>query len=125
MTNFTQLPHERLHAYQQARKLLACVREANITEGRLRDQALRAATSVCLNIAEAAGRNSPADKARVFAIARGESCEAGAALDIALVAGLCRQDAAQSGAEHARTVYALLSGLIRRFSQDVDQSSAS
>ena len=50
------LPHEKLNAYQEARKLLACVREAAISESRLRDQALRAATSVCLNITEAAGR---------------------------------------------------------------------
>ena len=56
MTNFGALPFEKLIAYQEARKLLAAVREAGITEGRLRDQALRAATSVCLNISEAAGR---------------------------------------------------------------------
>ena len=116
MTNFPTLPHERLHAYREARKLLQCVREANITDGKLRDQALRAATSVCLNIAEGAGRSGSADKARVYAIARGESCEGGAALDIALLAGLCQEEPARSGAVHARAVYALLSGLIWRFS---------
>ncbi|SRR5258707_13251643 len=110
------LPHEKLHAYQEARKLLACVREAGISESRLRDQALRAATGVCLNIAEAAGRSGFADKARIFAIARGEACEAGAALDIASVAGHCKREAALRGAASARTVHALLSGLIRRFS---------
>ena len=115
MTNFTELPHERLQAYQLARLLLSCVREANISESRLRDQALRAAISACLNIAEAAGRKSPADKARVFAIARGEACEAGAALDIAIVAGVCKVETAMAGAAHARGVFALLSGLIRRF----------
>jgi|SRR5713226_6511703 four helix bundle protein len=115
MTEF-YLPHEKLDAYQEARKLLACVREAGISDSRLRDQALRAATSVCLNIAEAAGRSGAADKARVFAIARGEACEAGAALDIALVAGHCKSEAALRGAAHSRIAYALLSGLIRRFS---------
>jgi four helix bundle protein len=115
MTNWVDLPHERLHAYQEARKLLACIREAEISDARLRDQALRAGTSVCLNIAEAVGRAGPADKARVFAIARGEACEAGAALDIAVAAGRCVSGPASSGAAHARAVYALLTGLIRRF----------
>jgi four helix bundle protein len=114
MTNFT-LPHEKLHAYQEARKLLSCVREAHISDSKIRDQALRAATSICLNIAEAAGRTGSADKARVYAIARGETCEAAAALDIALVAGMCKEDSARLDAAHARSVYALLSGLIRRF----------
>jgi len=40
---------------------------------------------------------------------------AAAALDIALVAGLCKKEPAGAGAVHARAVYALLSGLIRRF----------
>jgi four helix bundle protein len=115
MTNFFQLPHERLHAYQEARQLLECIRDAEISDARLRDQAIRAGTSVCLNIAEAAGRSGLADRARVFAIARGESCEAAAALDIALAAGRCLCGPAVAGAEHARAVYALLTGLVRRF----------
>ena len=115
MTNFFQLPHERLNAYQEARKLLECIRDSEISDARLRDQAIRAGTSVCLNIAEAAGRTGVADRARVFAIARGECCEAAAALDIALAAGRCRTDVAAAGAAHARAAYALLTGLIRRF----------
>ena len=115
MTNFFQLPHETLHAYQEARKLLACIRDSGISDARLRDQAIRAGTSVCLNIAEASGRSGLADRARVFAIARGESCEAATALDIALAAGRCAPGPAAAGAEHARAVYALLTGLIRRF----------
>ena len=115
MTNFGYLPFEKLKAYQEARKLLAAVREASITESRLRDQAIRAATSACLNISEGAGRRGAADKARVYAIARGESCEAAAALDIALTAGLCREEAAQRGVQHAKAAHSLLSGLIRRF----------
>src|SRR5438477_5956883 len=115
MTNFGNLPFEKLLAYQEARKLLAAVREASISESHLRDQALRAATSVCLNISEAAGRASPADKARVFAIARGENSEAASALDIALTADACKIEAARRGIVHARAVHALLSGLIRRF----------
>ncbi len=86
MTNFGNLPFEKLIAYQEA-----------------------------LNISEGAGRSGSADKARVYAIARGEDCEAAAALDIALAAGTCKQEAARRALLHARAVHALLSGLIRRF----------
>ena len=115
MTNSGNLPFEKLIAYQEAKKLLAAVREAGIIESRLRDQALRAATSVCLNISEGAGRRSPADKARVYAIASGENSEAAAAIDIALTAGLCATEPAERAIAHARVVQALLNGLIRRF----------
>ena|SRR5689334_3925295 len=113
MTNFYKLPHENLHAYQEARKMLECIRDSEISDARLRDQAIRAGTSVCLNIAEAVGRTGVADRARVFAIARGECCEA-TALDLALAAGRCRSERAMDSAIHARAVYALLTGLIRR-----------
>ena len=96
MTNWTTLPHENLIAYQVARELLVLVRQANIHDASLRDQALRAANSACLNIAEASGRQAPADKARVYAIARGEGCEAAAAIDIAAAAGECNEDAART-----------------------------
>ena len=62
----TNLPFARLEAYRQARVLLDCVREANISEPRLRDQAMRAATSVCLNISEGAGRDSWAEGGNVI-----------------------------------------------------------
>ena len=109
------LPVEKLFAYQEARALLRCVTDAVIREPRLREQALRAALAVCLNVGEAAGRQSPADKARVYAIARGEASEACVALDIALAAGLCDVASATAGMNHARAAYALLSGLIRKF----------
>ena len=114
MTNWTTLPYENLRAYQAARELLVVVHEAKIADPKLRDQALRAAKSVCLNIAEAVGRYTAADQKRVFAIARGEVCEVSSALDIAALIGECPQDKAQAGAALARGVYALLSGLIRK-----------
>jgi four helix bundle protein len=114
MTNWTTLPHENLLAYQVAKDLLRVVCSAGISNAKLRAQALRAAQSACLNIAEAAGRFSAADKARVFAIARGEACEAAAALDIAAVSGECSTDAANAAGAAARRAYALLTGLIRK-----------
>ena len=114
MTNWTTLPHENLIAYQVARELLVLVRDAKIRDCSLRDQALRAAKSACLNIAEASGRESPADKARVYAIARGEACEAAAALDIAALAGDCAEEPARIAGPISRRLYALLSGLVHR-----------
>ena len=82
------LPHHKLIAYRVARELLIAVFEAQIRSADLRQQALRAARSACLNIAEANGRGSAADRRRVFAIARGEASEAAAAVDIAAASGL-------------------------------------
>ena len=114
MTDIRALPYERLIAYQKARLFLECVTEASIADAKLRDQALRAARSTCHNISEAVGRGSPADKARVFAIARGELLEAASALDIAVAARLCSVEPAQRGAGFAREVYAMLTALMRR-----------
>src|SRR3954451_6329967 len=113
MANWTTLSHEKLVAYQVARELVVAVREAKISDVKLRDQALRAATSACLNIAEAAGRTSAADKRRVFGIARGEGCEAAAAVDIASAAGWCTADAAKIAGALGNRLYALLTGLSR------------
>src|SRR5216683_8157076 len=66
MTNWTTLPHETLAAYQVACELLVAVKKAEIADLKLRDQALRAAKSVCLNIAEATGRTG-ADQSACFA----------------------------------------------------------
>lgn len=50
--------------------------------GKLADQFNRAAMSIPLNIAEGAGKVSPAEAAHHFAIARGSAMECGAILDI-------------------------------------------
>jgi four helix bundle protein len=108
------LPHERLIAYQAARELLLMVKGARISNPKLRDQALEAASSACLNIAEATGRAGNADQKRVYAIARGEVCEVGAAMDVAAATGVCDAQDAAAALTAARRVHALLCGLIRR-----------
>ena len=113
MANWTTLSHSKLVAYQVARDLVVAVRDAKISDSKLRDQALRAASGACLNIAEAAGRVSPADKARVYGIARGEGAEAAAAVDVAAAAGWCSVHAAQKVEALGLRLFALLTGLIR------------
>src|SRR5437879_5602133 len=115
MTTEILLPHEKLLAYQLAIRLLGQVQEMRVVDAKLRDQLLRAAKSVCLNIAEGVGRFSTADKKRVYAIARGECCESAAAIDIARSAGECDPEQGRAARETAGRVYALLTGLIRRY----------
>src|SRR3954463_1791440 len=90
----TGLLHEKLIAWQVACELVRVVREARIADAHLRDQALRAAQSACLNIAEANGRVSPQDRRRVFGIARGEATEAAAAVQLAGMFGDCAAESA-------------------------------
>jgi len=118
MTEMVPLPHEKLIAYRLALELLSQVREMQIADVRLRDQIIRAAKSVCLNIAEGAGRGSDADKKRVYAIARGECCEAAAAIDVARAAGDCDSTGGSAARATAGRVYALLTGLMRRYDFD-------
>ena len=107
------LPHHKLVAYGVAVELLLAVKAANIRDAKLRDEALRAAKGACLNCAEGAGRVSRADKARVFAIARGEAVEAVAAVEIAAHAGDTTRDAADKCVALGDRVVALLTGFIR------------
>ena len=94
--------------------MLLAIKAAEIQDAKLRDEALRAAKSACLNTAEGAGRVSPRDKARAFAIARGEASEAVAALEIAELAGDARPGSAARAIPIADRLVALLTGLIRR-----------
>jgi len=112
-TTLYSLPHHKLIAYRVACDLLVAVVRANIRNADLRSQALRAAKSACLNIAEANGRASPADRRRVFAIARGEATEAAAAVEIAALAGECASEHAAKTQQLGGRVVALLTGLLK------------
>jgi four helix bundle protein len=107
------LPHHKLVAYGVAVELLIAVKAANVRDAKLRDEALRAAKGACLNCAEGAGRVSRADKARVFAIARGEAVEAVAAVEIAAHAGDTTAQAAERCVLLGHRLVALLTGFIR------------
>ena len=107
------LPHHRLRAYGVALELLAAVKAANIRDRDSRDQAIRAAKSACRNCAEATGRVSRRDKARVFGIARGETVEAIASVEIAVHAGDANAAALGLVLDRGNALYAMLSALSR------------
>jgi len=108
-----RMPYHKLVAYEVAVQLLLAVKDARVRDAKLRDEALRAAKGACLNIAEAAGRASRADRSRVFAIARGEAVEAVAAVEIAALAGDASAAAATRCSAIGARLVALLDGLIR------------
>ena len=80
-----QLSHEKLDVYQCAIQFLGLAESIiqRLPQGysKLADQLHRAALSIPLNIAEAAGKPSPKDRPNRFAIARGSTLESGAITD--------------------------------------------
>ena len=78
--------HERLDVYQSALDFIVVADGAiqQLPRGRshLADQLHRATTSIVLNIAEGAGKFSPADKRRFYVIARGSAMECAAIFDL-------------------------------------------
>jgi four helix bundle protein len=98
--NQTLLPHQKLIAYQLSIELVRLIHDTPIRDADQREQARKSAKSAARNLAEGAGRASRADKARVYAIARGEVCEACAAVEIAAAIGC-------ASAEHVAAVNGL------------------
>jgi four helix bundle protein len=92
--------------------MLVVLRDAHIRDAKLRDEAPRAAKGACLNIAEGSGRVTRADKARAYTIARGETVEAAAAIEIAALLGTAAQSDAKRVAVLAARVVAMLTRLI-------------
>ncbi len=107
------LPHHRLRAYRVAVEFLGAVKAAKIRDRADRDQALRSAKGACRNIAEATGRVSRADQARVFGIARGEVVEAIATTEIAVESGDASRDALPRVLDRGNALYAMLTALSR------------
>ncbi|HLK36184.1 MAG TPA: four helix bundle protein [Polyangiaceae bacterium] len=113
MNEERRLPHHKLYAFGVAMRLLEAVRNARIRDAHLRDQAMRAAKSAALNCSEGAGRVTRADKARAFTIARGEACEAAAAVEIAVAAGDADAAALDAVLGSADTFVAMMTRLMR------------
>ena len=114
--NPCMLSFQKLDVYRCATEFLALA--VGLSEGIPRgnasilDQLRRAATSIPLNIAEAAGRTGEADAARTYAIARGSAMECAAVLD-ALVILKLEPDVHRRGLELLERVVQMLTKLCR------------
>ena len=88
------LNHQRLECYQKGVRLVKDL--ANLMpnwpgRAQLKDQAERAAISAVLNLAEGAGKITPKDRRKYFAISRGSIQEFSACIDVAHSLGLVNQ----------------------------------
>ncbi len=120
--------HEKLDVYS---KSLEFVQFANSVgkaipadQRHMRDQLLRAATSIPLNIAEGNGKLSFADRRRFFEIARGSAMECAAALDILVACEVLSAAQIAGGKEHLVRIVSMLMGLANTRSSRVREESA-
>jgi len=82
-------------------------------ESELRSQLKRAAMSVPLNIAGAAGKPTVADRARYHAIARGSAMECATLIDVCALAGYLTVDDARSAKQLLVRIVAMLTKMCR------------
>ena len=109
------LSFQKLDVYRCAIELLALTSTIPSPRGlsHLADPLRRAALSVPLNIAEAAGRNSAADAARHYAIARGSEMECAAIMDSLRVLALLDAPRHAQAIELIARIVAMLTKLCR------------
>ena len=88
-----------------------------------RDQWLRAAQSIPLNIAEGNGKRSTKDRARYFDIARGSALECAAIQDVLVVSGGLEDENSGELKAKLKRIVAMLTRLTMR-SQSVSESPA-
>ena len=109
------LSFQKLDVYRRSVEFLALstgiARDTPRGHAALLDQLRRAATSITLNIAEAAGRTGRADAARTYAIARGSAMECAAVLDALSVLGVLEAAAHENGDALLERIVAMLTRL--------------
>ena len=110
--------HERLDVYRLSIEYVGF--SYQIAEGLTginrpaRDQWLRAAQSIPLNIAEGNGKQSLKDKNRFFEIARGSALECDAIHDVLRVCDAIDEEAARCGKSNLKRIVSMLARLIQR-----------
>jgi len=112
-----RLDYENLDVYQRAIEFLHLAIQVTGAlprgESELRSQLKRAAMSIPLNIAEASGKPSTADRARYHGIARGSAMECGALFDVCTIAGHVTAADARRGKGLIVRIVAMLSRMCR------------
>jgi len=116
--NSRMLTFHKLDAYQFSIQFLRLALEVirDVPRGHADDidQLRRSAKSTARNIAEGAGRLSPADKVKHYAIARGEAVESACSLDVMRLEGTITEDRYNRGIELLERVIATVTGLINK-----------
>ena len=109
------LSHESLDVYQLSLKFHLGVMTLLPQRGSptLRDQLERASISIILNIAEGAGRCSPADRRRYFVIAQGSTYECAAILDILRLRQIAQSSRCLNARNYAVRIAQMLSKLAK------------
>jgi len=110
--------HERLDVYRLSIDYVAfsyqIARSLNGVNRQARDQWLRAAQSIPLNIAEGNGKQSLKDKNRFFEIARGSALECAAVHDVLRVCDAIDDDLNCRGKSDLKRIVSMLTRLIQR-----------
>lgn len=123
-----QFDHEKLDVYAKALEFVQFANEIGkaipADQRHMRDQLLRAATSIPLNIAEGNGKLTFADRRRFFEIARGSAMECAAALDILVACGICNPAQITEGKAHLVRIVSMLTGLANTRSSRVREEIA-
>ena len=107
----TLLALDRFDVYRRAFRLAELVRQIDVRAD-LRNQMIRAADSVVLNLAEAQGR-SAGHRAQSLEVARGSLYEVGAALDLSTLS-LGETGTIAAARDETRRIAAMLARLCRR-----------
>lgn len=110
--------HEKLDVYRVAVEYFArmnrAARELSGVERLTRDQWVRAAQSVPLNIAEGNGKRSPKERARFFEIARGSALECAAIQDLLVIAEAIDESNHVEGKVELKRIVEMLTRLIQK-----------
>ena len=118
--------HDRLDVYRLSIDYVARSFEASQSLGGLhrhaRDQWLRAAQSIPLNIAEGNGKRSLKDRARFFDIARGSSFECASIQDVLVVTGGLDDATSRSLKSKLKRIVSMLTRMAMKF-DGVSESS--
>jgi four helix bundle protein len=116
--------HERIDVYRRSMDYVAfsygLAKTLAGTNRHARDQWLRAAQSIPLDIAEGNGKQSLTDKGRFFEIARGSALECASIHDVLRVCDWIDDDTNQFGKSNLKRIVLMLTRLIQRTTEVSD-----
>ena len=113
--------HERLDAYQAGLDFIVLadtlIRTLPRGRGHLAEQLHRAATSICLNVAEGAGEFSLPDKVRFYRMAKRSATECAAILDVLGRLSAGEQQPLDAGRQLLLRIVSMLTKMAQRRSE--------